>query len=64
MKRNTSRIILSLVIVLLVSAGLFAQTTTSGTLKFTGAWDGKKGIEAKAEAAYQVKIPMLVGEGP
>jgi len=34
------------------------------TLKFTGAWDGKKGIEAKAEAAYQVKIPMLVGEGP
>lgn len=64
MKRNTSRIILSLVIVLLVSAGLFAQTTTSGTLKFTGAWDGKKSIEAKAEAAYQVKIPMLVGEGP
>ena len=51
-------------IVLLVSAGLFAQTTTSGALKFTGAWDGAKGIEAKAEAAYQVKIPMLVGEGP
>lgn len=64
MKHNTSRIVISLVIVLLVSAGLFAQTTTSGTLKFTGAWDGKKGVEAKAEAAYQVKIPMLVGEGP
>ena len=64
MKRNTSRTILALLVVLLVVGGLFAQTTTSGTLKFTGAWDGKKGIEAKGEAAYQVKIPMLVGEGP
>lgn len=63
-KRNTSKNIFALVVVLLVVGGLFAQTTTSGTIKVTGAWDGKKGIEAKAEAAYQVKIPMLAGEGP
>jgi hypothetical protein len=54
--------LLSLLVILMVSGLLFAQTTTSGTLKLTGAYGTV--IEAKLDAAYQAKIPVLAGEGP
>lgn len=50
--------------VFLVPTLLFAETTSSTTFKFTGAWDFKKGIEAKLDTAYQIKMPLLVGDGP
>jgi hypothetical protein len=55
--------LLSLLVILMVAGILFAQTTTSsGTLKLTGAYGTV--IEAKLDAAYQAKIPVLAGEGP
>jgi hypothetical protein len=54
--------LLTLLVILMVSGLLFAQTTTSGTLKLTGAYGSD--LEAKLDAAYQVRIPVLAGEGP
>ncbi len=61
MKQNKR--LLALLVILMAAGLLFAQTTTSGTLKLTGAYG--TGIEAKLDAAYQAKIPVLAGgEGP
>ncbi len=54
--------IVSLLLVLLVAATLVAQTTGSGSVKLTAAYGS--GIEAKLDTAYQLKIPMLVQDGP
>ena len=61
-KRSKTKKLLAILVILLLAVGLFAQTTTSGNVKLTAAYG--TGIEAKIEAGYQVKIPMLVGEGP
>ncbi len=57
-----SRKLLSILMILCVAGFLFAETTSSTTLKLTAAYG--TGIEAKVDAAYQLKIPMLCGEGP
>ncbi|MGE4454871.1 MAG: hypothetical protein AB7D92_10090, partial [Sphaerochaeta sp.] len=61
-KQQSVRRLISLLVVLLATGLLFATTTTSGTLKLTGAYG--TGVEAKLDAAYQAKIPVLEGEGP
>ncbi len=50
------------IIVLLVSLALplFSANTSSGNIKLIGALP----LEAKMEAGYALKIPMLVGDGP
>jgi hypothetical protein len=50
-----------LVLIAVVTISLFAETTSSGNVKFTTAGPN---IEAKLDAGYAVKIPMLQGEGP
>lgn len=54
--------IVLLLLVLLVATTLVAQTTGSGSVKLTAAYGS--GIEAKLDTAYQLKIPMLVQDGP
>jgi len=44
----------------LLTLPLFAQNTSSGNIKLIGAWP----LEAKMEAGYTLKIPMLEGENP
>ena len=44
----------------LLTLSLFAQNTSSGNIKLIGAIP----VEAKMEAGYTLKIPMLQGEGP
>ncbi len=44
----------------LLATPLFAVNTNSGNIKLIGAWP----LEAKMEAGYTHKIPMLEGEGP
>ncbi|NLZ77002.1 MAG: hypothetical protein GX911_03445 [Spirochaetales bacterium] len=56
------RTILVVLLIVGVSAGLVAQSGTF-TAKLTGAL-GPGSMDLKAEGAYQVKIPMLQGEGP
>jgi len=44
----------------LLATPLFAANTSSGNIKLIGAWP----LEAKMEAGYTLKIPMLAGESP
>lgn len=46
-------------LLVLLTIPLFAQNTSSGNIKLIGAWP----LEAKMEAGYTLKIPMLQGEG-
>lgn len=62
MKHQRNKRIFTLLIVLVVASTLFAQTTGSGSVKLTAAYG--TGIEAKLDTAYQLKIPMLVQDGP
>jgi len=48
------------VLLALLILPLFAQNTSSGNIKLIGAYP----VEAKIEAGYTLKIPMLEGEGP
>lgn len=47
-------------LLVLLALPVFAQNTSSGNIKLIGAYP----IEAKMEAGYTLKIPMLEGEGP
>ena len=47
-------------LLVLLTLPLFAQNTSSGNIKLIGAWP----LEAKMEAGYALKIPMLEGDGP
>ncbi len=47
-------------LLILLTIPVFAQNTSSGNIKLIGAWP----LEAKMEAGYTLKIPMLEGEGP
>ena len=58
MKKN----ILTILMLILVSAGLFAQTTFSNNLKFTGAYGST--LEAKLEFGHTIKMPVLQSDGP
>jgi len=44
----------------LLATPLFAANTSAGNIKLIGAYP----VEAKMEAGYSLKIPMLVGKGP
>lgn len=50
-----------LVMITIVTLGLFAETTSAGNVKFITAGPN---VEAKLEAGYSLKIPMLQGDGP
>jgi hypothetical protein len=50
-----------LILIAVVTISLFAGTTSSGNVKFTTAGPS---IEAKLDAGYTFKIPMLQGDGP
>ncbi len=56
------RTIFVVLLIVGVSIGLVAQSG-SVTAKLTGAL-GPGSVDLKAEGAYQLKIPMLQGEGP
>ena len=45
-------------LLVLLTIPVFAQNTSSGNIKLIGAWP----LEAKMEAGYTLKIPMLQGE--
>ena len=45
-------------LLVLMTIPVFAQNTSSGNIKLIGAWP----LEAKMEAGYTLKIPMLQGE--
>ncbi len=47
-------------VLVLLAIPVFAQNTSSANIKLIGAWP----LEAKMEAGYTLKIPMLQGEGP
>lgn len=58
-----SRLMKSMAIITLLAllaTPLFAANTSSGNIKLIGAYP----VEAKMEAGYSLKIPMLVGDGP
>ncbi|WP_332447789.1 hypothetical protein [Sphaerochaeta sp.] len=61
MKRNAMKKTLAVLVMVMLGFSLFAQNTSSGSVKLTAAYG--TGFEAKLDAAYQVKIPMLVGDG-
>ncbi|NBK21523.1 MAG: hypothetical protein EOM68_05820 [Spirochaetia bacterium] len=46
-------------LLVLLTIPVFAQNTSSGNIKLIGAWP----LEAKMEAGYTLKIPMLEGDG-
>ncbi|AEV30125.1 hypothetical protein SpiGrapes_2351 [Sphaerochaeta pleomorpha str. Grapes] len=50
-----------LVMITIVTIGLFAETTSAGNVKFITAGPN---VEAKLEAGYSLKIPMMQGDGP
>jgi hypothetical protein len=52
-------VVITMLLVLL-TLPLFAQNTSSGNIKLIGAYP----VEAKMEAGYTLKIPMLEGESP
>ena len=54
------RSMVTITLLALLATPLFAANTSSANIKLIGAWP----LEAKMEAGYTYKIPMLEGEGP
>jgi len=61
-KHSACKNILTILLLVLVSTGLFAQTTVSNNVKLTAAYGS--GLEAKLEFGHSMKMPVLQSDGP
>jgi len=59
-KSNLTKFVAVTMLLVLLALPLFAQNTSSGNIKLSGAYP----LEAKVEAGYTLKIPVLEGENP